>query len=609
MQELCDVILADVADFAAGMPQYDDQTLLLARRRNVSERRQAKIPAGVRLARCALAFLILAMVSPPEPADAGLILEGAMVYVSAEAPPQKSDILVRDGKIAFVGDGARARRMAPGAARVDLTGSFVFPGWADAHGHLAGLGQALEVADLRGAANASEAARRIGAIAALLPAGNWAQGRGWDQNRWPGGSFPDARDLDAAVPDRPAVARRVDGHAVWVNSAALKAASIDAATPDPEGGRILRRPDGSPCGVLVDRAADLVQKVMPRASPADFERQILAASKACAKVGLTEVQDASHYGPDEIAALAKLADAGLLPIRIYATVSNDAKDLPGFFAKGPRIGRGSDFLTVRAIKALADGALGSRGAALLADYSDDPGNRGLLVTPPERLDELALQARKNGWQLWIHAIGDRGNRVALDAFAAAAAAQPDAPPGGKRPRIEHAQVVAPDIPRFARDGVIASIQPTHATSDMPWAQQRVGPERIAGAYAWRRLKSTGARLAGRQRLSGGIREPSARVLCGGDAAGPRRQAAGRLASAGEAHAEGSARALHVGRRLGGFRGRPAGPHRPGFEADLTVFARDPVVAAEREIPRVPVVLTLVGGKVAYGQGLSAGKAP
>src|SRR6266511_5863643 len=270
--------------------------------------------------------------------DPGLILEGAMVYVSADSRPQKHDILVRDGKIAFVGDGVRARRMAPGAARVDLAGSFVFPGWADAHGHLAGLGQSLEVADLRGAASAGEAARRIRAIAAGLPAGNWAQGRGWDQNRWPGEKFPDARDLDVVLPDRPVVARRVDGHAVWVNSAALKAASVGSATRDPEGGRIVRRADGSPSGVLVDRAVDLVQSVMPRASLADFERQILAAAKACAKVGLTEVQDASHYGPEEIATLGRLADAGLLPIRIYATVSNEARDLTGFFARGQRIG-------------------------------------------------------------------------------------------------------------------------------------------------------------------------------------------------------------------------------------------------------------------------------
>jgi predicted amidohydrolase YtcJ len=557
-----------------------------------------------------LALLILTVIATPGPADPGLLLEGANVYVSAGSPPRRTAVLVVDGKIAFVGESARARRRAPRAARVDLTGSFVFPGWADAHGHLAGLGRALEVADLRGAANAGEAARRIAAVAETLPAGNWAEGRGWDQNRWPGEKFPDARDLDAVLPDRPVVARRVDGHAIWVNTAALRAASIDAATPDPDGGRIVRRADGSASGVLVDRATDLMERVLPAATVADFERRILAAASACAKTGLTEVQDASHYGPSEIAALGNLADTGALPIRVYATVSNEAKDIAGFFAKGPRIGRGSDFLTVRAIKVLADGALGSRGAALLADYSDEPGNRGLLVTPPERLDELARQARENGWQLWIHAIGDRGNRFALDAFARAAAAVPDAPAGGRRPRIEHAQILAPgDIPRFAREGVIASVQPTHATSDMPWAEGRVGPERIAGAYAWRQLKSAGARLAGGSDFPVESENP----LLGFYAAVTRQDLEGKPAGGWrreERLTRKEALALFTSdAAYAAFEEDRRGRIAPGYEADLTVFARDPMAAAEKEIPRIPAVLTLVGGKVAYGQGLTAGKTP
>lgn len=555
-------------------------------------------------------WVLLSLVAAAAPSDPGLLLEGANVYVSADLPPRASAILVRDGKIAFVGDASRARREAPRAARVDLAGSFVFPGWADAHGHLAGLGKALEIADLRGAADAGEAARRIATIAAALPAGSWAEGRGWDQNRWPGQKFPDARDLDAVLPDRPAYARRVDGHAVWVNTAALRAARIDATTRDPDGGRIVRRADGSASGVLVDRATSLVDGILPAASMADFERRILAAANACAKTGLTEVQDASHYGPDEIAALARLADAGALPIRVYATVSNEARDLAGFFARGPRIGRGSDFLTVRAIKVLADGALGSRGAALLADYADDPGNRGLLVTPPERLDELARQARQHGWQLWIHAIGDRGNRLALDAFQRAAAAVPDAPAGGSRPRVEHAQVLAPsDIPRFGREGIIASVQPTHATSDMPWAQARVGPDRIAGAYAWRLLKNAGARLAGGSDFPVESENP----LLGFYAAVTRQDPDGRPPGGWrpqERLTRKEALALFTSDAAwAAFEEDRRGRILPAFDADLTVFARDPMTVAERDIPRIPVILTLVGGKVAYGQGLAAGKTP
>ncbi len=557
-----------------------------------------------------LAFLILTMIVPPGPEDPGLLLEGANVSLSAGSAPSPRAVLVMDGKIAFVGDPATARRRAPRAARVDLTGNFIFPGWADAHGHLAGLGKALEVADLKGAADAGEAARRIGKIAPSLPAGNWAEGRGWDQNRWPGLKFPDARDLDAVLPDRPVVARRVDGHAIWVNTAALRAARIEAATPDPEGGRIVRREDGSPSGVLVDRAAGLIEAVLPEASVGDFERRILAAANACAKAGLTEVQDASHYSPEEIAALGRLADSGALPIRIYATVSNEAKDLAGFFAKGPRIGRGSDFLTVRAIKVLADGALGSRGAALLADYSDDPGNRGLLVTPPERLDVLARQARENGWQLWIHAIGDRGNRFALDAFARAAAAVPDAPAGGRRPRVEHAQILASaDIPRFAREGVIASVQPTHATSDMAWAELRVGPGRIAGAYAWRQLKKAGARLAGGSDFPVESENP----LLGFYAAVTRQDLEGKPPGGWrreERLTRPEALALFTSDAAwAAFEEDRRGRIAAGYDADLTVFGRDPMAVAEKEIPRIPVVLTLVGGRVAYGQGLTAGKTP
>jgi predicted amidohydrolase YtcJ len=554
--------------------------------------------------------LILRLLIAGGSADPGLLLEGAAVYASADSQPAVGDVLIRDGKIAFVGNAARARRLAPRAGRVDLSGAFVFPGWADAHGHLDGLGRALEVADLRRAADAAEAARRMAAVAPSLPRGTWAEGRGWDQNHWPGEKFPDARDLDAVLPDRPALARRVDGHAVWVNSAALKAARIGAGARDPEGGRILRRADGSPSGVLVDRAAALAERAMPAASIADFERHVLAAARACAKAGLTEVGDASHYGPAEIAALAELADEGALPIRIYATVSNEEKDLTGFFARGQRLGRGSDFLTVRAVKVLADGALGSRGAALLADYSDEPGDRGLLVTPPDRLVDLARQARENGWQLWIHAIGDRGNRLALEAFEKAAASVPDAPPGGLRPRIEHAQILAlEDIPRFARDGVIASIQPTHATSDMPWAEKRVGPARIAGAYAWRLLKKSGARLAGGSDFPVESENP----LLGFYAAVTRQDIGGRPPGGWgpqEKLTRNEALALFTSdAAYAAFEEDRRGRIAPGFEADLTVFARDPMAVAAREIPGIPVVLTVVGGRIVYGLGLLGGATP
>jgi hypothetical protein len=545
-----------------------------------------------------LLSLLLSVANAAPAPGADLLLENATVYESPQTAARRESIFVRGGKIAFVGDPARARVLAGGAKKIDLTGRVVFAGWTDAHGHLEGLGQALEIADLRGSSSAAEAARRVADKSRGLPAGAWALGRGWDQNLWSGRAFPDARDFDAAVSDRPASARRVDGHAIWVNSKALEAAGIGKETPDPPGGRILRRPDGTPSGVLVDNAANLVERVMPEPKPADIERRLLAAARACAAAGLTEVEDASGYGPDSIDVLARLDAGGALPIRVYATVSPDEKLLPESFRKGTRIARGSERLTVRAIKAYADGALGSRGAALLEDYSDEPGRRGLLLTPPERLREIALEARKHGWQLWVHAIGDRGNRIVLDAFRSAAQAVPDAPEGGTRPRIEHAQVLAlSDIPRFAAEGVIASMQPTHATSDMPWAERRVGPVRIQGAYAWRRLKNAGARMAGgsdfpvesenpvlgfyaavtRQDLSGqppGGWRPEERLT---------RKEALALFTTDAAWA-----AFEEGRR-----GRVA----EGLDADFTIFPRDPMTIPPAEIPGLRPVFTIVGGQI------------
>lgn len=551
-----------------------------------------------------IGLALLTLLASSRPAGPDLLLENATVYTSAGAKPQRVSIVARDGSIAFVGAATRARRFAPKAKRVDLSGSFVFPGWADAHGHLLGLGKSLEIAQLRGAADSVDAARRISELAAKLPAGRWVEGRGWDQNLWPGKTFPDARDLDAVVPDRPVAARRVDGHALWVNSRALAMAGIGKETADPSGGRILRRADGAPSGVLVDNAMDLLDRIVPAPTPEDFARRILAAARACVAVGLTQVQDASGYSPEDVAVLESLAARGELPLRVYASVSPEPAALEVLFRKGVRIGSGEDFLTVRAIKAYADGALGSRGAALLADYSDEPGKRGLLVTATERLDEVARQAREKGWQLWIHAIGDSGNRVALDAFRKAAQTSPAASGrGASRPRVEHAQVVAPeDLPRFGREGVIASVQPTHATSDMPWAEARLGPERARGAYAWRSLKNGDARLAGGSDFPVESENP----LYGFYAAITRQDLRGEPAGgwrSSEKLTRREALALFTSEAAwAAFEEKSRGKVAPGFAADLTVFRGDPMTAPEKEIPRIATVMTIVNGRIVQPPG-------
>jgi predicted amidohydrolase YtcJ/poly(3-hydroxybutyrate) depolymerase len=529
----------------------------------------------------------------PRPSTAPVLYTGAAVYGAWNASPAAAAILVEGGGIAFVGDEKKARALAPGAKTVDLTGGVVVPGLTDAHGHLRGLGALRRALDLRGLPK-EEILSRVKARAAAAAEGEWIRGRGWDQNRWPVKTFPTAEELSAVSPRHPVVLGRVDGHALWVNDAALLAAHLTRETKDPDGGRIERLNDGRPAGVLVDNATALVWNAIPESTPDELRRDYVAALEACARVGLTGVGDASGSNPEELEILASLAREQKMPIRVYATVG--PRNLDEAIAKGPlHSGR----LTVRALKIVADGALGSRGAALLADYSDAPGNRGLDVTPPGETERLAEKALRGGFQVWTHAIGDRANRVTLDAYEKALAAVRPLDP---RPRIEHAQILAPgDAERFAKLGVIASVQPTHATSDMPWAEARVGPERITGAYAWRYLLSSGVRLAGGSDFAVESENPLLGIyaaitrqdLSGKPPGGWRREQALTRAEALRLFTADNAWAEFAEAR----RGRIA----PSYDADFTVLDRDIISpkTPDAEIPTTRVCMTVVGGEIVY----------
>jgi len=534
----------------------------------------------------------VAMMAVGRAAVGATLLENGRVALDAGAAPKDLSIVVEDGRIAFVGSRAEARRFRPAASRVDLAGAFVYPGFADAHGHLAELGKALESADLKGVRSARACAERMRAQA--VPAGTWIEGDGWDQNLWTPKEFPDARALDAVIPDRPAFARRVDGHAVWLNSAAMRAAGVTAATPDPAGGRIVCRADGSPSGVFVDNAMDTVMRARPEPSDADVRRWFASALASCASVGLTEVGDATGYGEREIGVLEKMAADGELPIRVYATIGASDPGFDALLARGPQTG---DMLSVRAAKIYADGALGSRGAALLSDYSDDPGNRGLTVTPPAAIESIAQRCLKAGFQIWIHAIGDRANRSALDAIEAAERKVPAADP---RPRIEHAQVVTPeDRPRFARLGVIASIQPAFTTSDMPWAEARLSPERIGESYAWRSLQKAGAKLAGGSDFPVESNDPRKGIY----AAVTREDAQGHPPGGwrpGEDLSRKDAIALYTsGAAYAMFQETRRGSISAGRDADFTVVDRDLAACPAAEIAKARVLMTIVAGHVAF----------
>jgi len=452
------------------------------------------------------AFIAAVVTSTAAAADllvhnvSGYTLDGAGELRRFEA------LLARDGKVLATGSQEKLGAQARSATKLDGQGKVLLPGLTDAHGHIMNLGYSRTQVDLAGTRSLAQAQQRVRAFAKANPQAQWLRGRGWNQVIWGLDRFPTAAELDEVVRDRPVWLKRVDGHAGWANSQVLKLAGITRDTQAPEGGRIERDAKGNPTGVLVDAAMDLVDTIVPKPTREESEAALDAALRELASVGLTSVHDAG-IDAGTFAIYKAYAEAGKLSLRINAMIGGAGEDFDAIVKQDPRPDDGSGFLSVRSVKLYADGALGSRGAALLAPYSDDPGNRGLLFQSDKDLGAQIDKALSRGFQVCVHAIGDAGNRQALDAFARVSVAPKGAPTsarvgaplgatGNPRHRIEHAQVVTlADIPRFRQLGIIASMQPTHATSDMNMAQPRVGPERIKGAYAWRRFLRAGVRVA------------------------------------------------------------------------------------------------------------------
>lgn len=530
------------------------------------------------------------------PAD--LVLTGARVLTLDDGwtGPPPTAVAIADGRILYVGNDAEAkRRAAPDARIVDLKGAVVLPGFSDSHCHLYGLGQALAQIDLVGTTSADDAVARVVAAAAANPDLEWLSGRGWDQNDWEGQRYPDRGLLDAVAPDRPCYLRRIDGHAAWVNGEALRRADIDRDTPDPEGGAILRDDRGEPTGILIDNAADLVRDVIPAPSAGEVRRRIDLAVDHCLERGLTGVHEAG-VSWERAEVYRRMAQDGELSLRIYGLYDDDEKTLTLGLADGPTVTREGMF-TVRAVKLYADGALGSRGALLLDDYSDDPGHRGLAVSSREHLLDVVRRAAASGFQVGTHAIGDAGNRLVLDIYQEVLRETGliDA-----RWRVEHAQILSPqDIPRFAELGVIAAMQPTHCTSDMDWAGQRLGEERLAGAYAWRSLLDSGAHVCF------GTDFPIERVepLEGLYAARTRQHPDGTPIEGWQPQEKlDGLTALKLytqGSAYASFREDELGTIRPGYRADLTVLDIDPVACEPAELLTGRALMTIVGGQVRY----------
>lgn len=544
------------------------------------------VPVLAILVLCCLAFK----------AQAVELLINAHIYSMDRALPEAQAMATSDGQILAVGSDAGLHELYPGAKAWDLGGRTVIPGLIDAHGHLMALGERRLQADLVGTASVNDIVQRLKTFAAHLPDGAWLIGRGWDQNDWPGEhAFPSAAQLDMVFPDRPVWLERIDGHAGWANSAAMATIGNLDTLPDPEGGRIVRDSQGRATGIFVDNARELIERARPPLSGADLDRALHTALAELNSYGMTGVHDAG-IDLETWRRYRRFADAGELPLRIYAMALEGTK-LEGQLCNQGLVLGYDDRLWARSVKIYIDGALGSRGAALLADYNDDPGNRGLLRMAPPVFERKVERALGCGLQVNTHAIGDRGNRVVIEAYRDAFAAAGQA---SGRNRIEHAQILNPaDIPRLAQLGIIASMQPTHATSDMYWAADRLGEERLAGAYAWQSLRKAGARLA----LGSDFPVESANPMLGIYAAVTRQDLKGwpkgGWRPAERLTREEALRGFTLDAAYAGFMEQVTGSLTPGKFADFAVLDQDPMRVPAADIPKTRVLATFLGGKPVY----------
>jgi predicted amidohydrolase YtcJ len=534
--------------------------------------------------------------SPGTSAASVTIYRNGRIYTNDPRSPWAEAMLVRGEEIIAVGDDDEVAGLADkGAQVIDLEKHFVMPGFNDAHVHIGGAGQDWIAVRLNGVQGVAELQKRLAAGVAGHKEGEWITGSGWDHTFWPEKKFPNRQQLDAVSPKNPVILTHISGHVAVANSLALQVAGISRSTADPPGGEIEKDATGEPTGMLKEGAAiRLVESKIPAPSSEQRRRGIELALADVAQHGVTSVQDNSAW--EDFLTYRAIKSDGKLTVRITEWLPFPAplEKLEQMKSEG---GTTDPWLRTGALKMVTDGALGSRTAAMLAPYSDDAATSGIMTMPPEKLRALAIERDKAGFQLNFHAIGDRANRVSLDAFEAAAKANG---PRDRRDRIEHAQVVAlADIPRFARLQVIASMQPSHETSDMRWAEQRVGPERVKGAYAWATMQKFGVRLAfGTDYDVEPITPFRGLYACvtrelpeGGPQGGWQPQEKISLDDCIRAYTTGSA--------YGEFMEGKKGELKEGEFADFVVLSNDLTKVEPREYVNTKVLRTVVGGRTAY----------
>jgi predicted amidohydrolase YtcJ len=553
----------------------------------------------------AASVLLLTLTTAPRTPQsaADIVFKNGNVYTANDKAPRAQAIAVKGDRIVFVGSNEAAQKFVGTSTRVvDLKGNTVLPGFTDSHQHLSGVGQREMTLNLEGTTSLNDLLAKVKERVDQTKAGEWVTGRGWIETHWQPAAFPTRWDLDKVSPNNPVILGRADGHGAVANSAALKLAGVDKSTPNPFGGEISKdKASGEPNGMLLDAAQGLVRRKVPPTAAADAERAVVLGVKRDIELGWTQIQDAGgSYA--EVDIFKKLYAADRIKLRIYKAVYGPGPNATRLLNEGPTIGAFGDRLNVRTIKVVSDGALGSRGAALLGPYSDAPDTSGFLTVKAEELRPMLVAALQKGIQVETHAIGDRANRFILDEYEAAFKAVPSAQRKIAEPRwrVEHAQIVNPaDIPRFAKLGVIPSMQPSHAIGDLFFAPKRLGIERLAGAYAWESFIKSGVVVPGGSDAPVERGEPMIEFY----AAVARKDQKG-FSDEGWHPEEAVTRdqalkMFTLWPAYAAFEEKLRGTIETGKLADLTILSADIMTIPELQILKTRCVMTVINGEIVY----------
>src|SRR5262245_45552211 len=560
----------------------------------------------MKLIALAASLLLLTLFTPAPPraqSPADILFKNGNVYTANDKAAKAEAVAVKGDRIVFVGTNAAAQKFIGANTRVvDLKGNTVLPGFTDSHQHLSGVGQREMTLNLEGTTSLDDLLTKVKARVDQTKAGDWVTGRGWIETHWQPPVFPTRWDLDKVAPNNPVILGRADGHGAVANSAALKLAGVDKNTPNPFGGEVSKdKQSGEPNGMLLDAAQGLVRRKVPPTTREDAERAVVLGVKRDIELGWTQIHDAGGSYED-IDIFKKLYASGQIKLRIYKAIYGPGPNASRLISDGPILGESQNRLTVRTIKVVSDGALGSRGAALLAPYSDDPETSGFLTVKTEDLRPMLVDALRKGIQVETHAIGDKANRFILDEYETALKAVPaaDRKVADPRWRVEHAQIVNPaDIPRFAKLGIIPSMQPSHAIGDLFFAPKRLGLDRLAGAYAWESFIKSGVVVPGGSDAPVERGEPMIEFY----AAVARKDPKG-FSSEGWHPEEAVTRdqalkMFTMWPAYAAFEEKLRGSIETGKLADLTILSADIMTIPELDILKTRCVMTVINGEIVF----------